>query len=203
MDLQEIWKATEASSEKLPEINSITQLNSKGLKNPLKQAKKMLGKNIIWSVVLAALYIPILFIYTDWQIELFIGITLLFTAWAGYTGFQLYKSIETNVTANNLLSELERVVSTLERWIKVQCQVAIFIYPFSATGGYFLGGVIGSGKTVDEFISRPIVIYALIATIIILTPICYYLAKWLFKLSFGKIIKQMKKLINELTEIEN
>ncbi len=203
MDLKEIWKATEASSEKLPEINSIDQLNSKGLKNPLKQAKKMLGKNIIYSVVIGIIYIPILFIYQYWQIQLFIGITLVFTTWAGYTGFKLYQTIETNVTANNLLSELKRVVYTLEEWIRVQCKVAIFVYPLSATGGYFLGGVIGSGKTVDEFISRPFVIYALIVTIIILTPTCYYLSKWMFNYSFGKAIKQMKKLIEELTETNN
>nr|MBC7613503.1 hypothetical protein [Pseudopedobacter sp.] len=100
MDLKEIWKATEASYKKLPEINSIDQLNSKGLKNPLKQANKMLAKNIIWSVVIGIIYIPILFIYPFWQILLFISITLFFTDWAGYAGFQLYKSIETNVTAN-------------------------------------------------------------------------------------------------------
>ncbi|MBU1373996.1 MAG: hypothetical protein KKG25_07395 [Bacteroidetes bacterium] len=203
MDLKEIWKATEASSEKLPEINSIDQLNSKGLKNPLKKAKRMLGKNIIYSVVIGLLYIPILFIYQYWQIQLFLGITLIFTAWAGYSGFKLYQTIEPNVTANNLLSELKRVVYTLEEWIKIQCKVALFIYPVSVAGGYFLGGVIGSGKTVDEFMNRPFVVYALIITIIILTPISYYLSKWMFKYLFGNTIKQMKKLIDELTETNN
>ena len=203
MDLKEIWKATEASSAKLPEISSIDQLNNKGLKNPLKQAKKMLGKNIMWSVVIGIIYIPILFVYPFWQILLFIGITLFFTAWVGYTGFQLYKSIETNVTANNLLSELKRVVYTLEEWIRIQCKVAIFIYPISITGGYFLGGIIRSGKSVNEFINRPVVIYALIITIIVLTPTCYYLSKWMFNYLFGNAIKHMKKLIDELTEINS
>nr|MBC7612753.1 hypothetical protein [Pseudopedobacter sp.] len=133
---------------------------------------------------------------------LFISITLFFTDWAGYAGFQLYKSIETNVTANNLLSELKRVVYILEEWIGVQCKVAIFVYPISATGGYFLGGVIGSGKTVGQFMSRPFVVYAFIITIIILMPICYYLSKWMFNYSFGKSIKQMQKLIDELTAVE-
>ncbi len=200
MDLQEIWKATEASSEKLPEIISIKQLNSKGLKNPLKRAKKTILSNLIWTIIIALIYIPVIYYYRFWQIQLFIGITLIFTAWGGYTTFILFKSIDSNVSANNLLSELKRVVTTLNKWMDVQSKVALFIYPFSATGGYFLGGVIGSGKTVEELLTKPIIIYALIVCILILTPSCYYLAKWMFRFSFGKVIKQMEKLIEELTE---
>lgn len=203
MDLQEIWKATEASFEQLPEIKSLAQIQPHGLKNPLKKAKNMLGKNIIFSIIICLIYLPIIFIYRFWQIQLFIGITLLFTTWAGWTAFDLYRSIKPNVSADNLLNELKRVVSTLNQWIKVQIKVALFIYPISATGGYLLGGVIGSGKNVEDFMKKPIALYALIICILVLTPTCYYLSKWLFNKSFGKSIKQMNRIIAELTETEN
>lgn len=202
MDLEEIWKATEASSEQLPEIKSLAQLQHQGLKNPLKRAKNMLGKNIIYSIIICLIYLPIIFIYRFWQIQLFIGLTLIFTTWAGWTAFDLYRTIKPNVSADNLLNELKRVVNTLNQWIKVQIKVALFIYPISATGGYLLGGVIGSGKNIEEFMSKPIAFYALIICIIVLTPACYYLSKWFFNKSFGKSIKQMNNTIKELTENE-
>ncbi|OAQ41589.1 hypothetical protein A5893_00280 [Pedobacter psychrophilus] len=202
MDLQKIWNDSEASTEKLPEINHIAQIKSNGLKNPLKRAKKTILTNLIWTIIIGLIYIPIIYYYRFWQIQLFIGITLIFNIWAGYTAFILYKSIDSNVSANNLLSELKRVVNTLNKWMNIQCKVALFIYPFSATGGYFLGGVIGSGKTVEELLTKPIIIYALIVCIVVLTPASYYLAKWMFKCSFGKVITQINVLIAELTQVE-
>lgn len=202
MDLQKIWNASEASTENLPDITNVDQIKSNGLRNPLKQVKKSLFTNLMWSVLIAIIYIPIIIYFHYWQIQVFIGITFIFTVWAGYTAYNFYKSIEPNVSANNLLAELTRVANTLDKWMKIQCNVALFIYPFSITGGYFLGGVVGSGKTVEEFLDKPIVIYALIISIIVLTPLCYYLAKWMFRYSFGKAQQQMNKLIKELSETE-
>jgi hypothetical protein len=203
MDLKQIWNATEPSTQQLPQINSIKEIKSKGLRNPLKLAKKMLMQNIVWSVLIAISYIPIVFYFNYWQIQLLIGITFVFTVWAVYSAIKLYQSIQSNVTANSLLSELKRVDVILNQWMQVQSKVALFIYPLSATGGYFVGGVLASGKTVNEFLSKPIIIYILIITVIILTPLCYYLTKRMFKISFGKVLTQINILIQELTQIEN
>jgi hypothetical protein len=203
MDLKDIWNAAEPSKQQLPQINSIKEIKSKGLKNPLKLAKKNLLQNIGWSVLIGLIYVPIIFYFHFWQIQLFIGITFIFAAWAAYTAIKLYQSIQSNVTANNLLSELVRVKTILNQWMQVQLKVSLFIYPISVAGGYFLGGVLGSGKTVDEFLNKPIVIYALIISIMVLTPLSYYLAKWMFKLSFGNVITQINHLLEELTQVED
>ncbi|MEO5912209.1 MAG: hypothetical protein ABIP95_15065 [Pelobium sp.] len=202
MDLQKIWNASEASTENLPEISNINQINkSNGLKNPLKMAREKILTNLIWTILIGLIYIPIVFFYHFWQIQLFIGITLIFSFWSGYTTYLLYQSVDQNVSANNLLAELKRVVNTLNKWMHIQMKVALFIYPFSLAGGFLLGGVI-KGKTVEQFLERPIAIYALILSIMVFTPICYYLTKLMFRYSFGKLIKQMQKLIEELTETE-
>jgi hypothetical protein len=203
MDLKDIWNAAEPSKQQLPQINSIKEIKSKGLKNPLKLAKKRLLQNIIWGIIIAIVYIPIIVIYNYWQIQLLLAITLLFTIWAIYTAIKLHQSIQSNVSANNLLSELMRVKTTLNQWMTVQSKVALFIYPISASAGYFVGGVVGSGKSVDELLVKPVIIYALIACILVLTLLCYFLAKWMFKLSFGKVIDQIDVLIEELTQIED
>lgn len=202
MDLKEIWNATEPSTQQLPQINSVNEIKSKGLKNPLKLAKIKLKQNIAWSIVVGVIYIPLIVIYQYWQIQLLLGITLIFTIWAIFSAIKLHQSIQSNVSASNLLSELVRVKNTLNQWMAVQSKVALFIYPISASGGYFLGGVLGSGRSVDEFLSKPIVIYALIISVLVLTPLCYYLAKWMFKLSFGKVLEKINNLIVELSKVK-
>lgn len=203
MNLQEIWKATLPSTENLPSINGMENLDFKGLKNPLMQVKKRLKQSIIWSAVFALFYIPILLYFRVWQIQLFIGIPFLSTVWAGYSTYLFYQSFESNVSANNLLSELKRVLSIIKRLITEQSKIWIFIYPFSVIGGYILGGILRTGKTIEQLFERPIMIYVLIISVLIVSPLCYYLSKYMFKMAFGKILLQMEKLIKELTEINS
>jgi len=82
---------------------------------------------------------------------------------------------------------MKRHCESITTWLNNQQKVALIIYPVSATGGFMLGGVIGSGKSVEVLMSKPVVILVLIVTIIILVPICYYLAKWMCNYSFGNI----------------
>jgi hypothetical protein len=72
------------------------------------------------------------------------------------------------------------------------------LYPVSAAGGFMLGGFVGSGKPIEVFMSKPIVIIILVVTIAILVPICYKLAKWMTKKAFGQYADQLKKNIDAL-----
>ena len=82
--------------------------------------------------------------------------------------------------------------------MKVQQQAALIIYPISAAGGFLLGGVLGSGKSVEVFMSKTVVQVALLVCIIILTPAAYYLARWMYNCSFGKHLAALQKNINDL-----
>ena len=72
------------------------------------------------------------------------------------------------------------------------------MYPVAATGGFMLGGVVGSGKTVEAFLYRPSILIILVITVAIITPVCYYLAKLMFKYAYGRHLKKLKELIDEL-----
>ena len=155
--------------------------------------------NIGWGVVIAMIYVFIIIKFPVWQVFLTIGITQVFTIWAVYTAWQQYKNI--NPFASNslsLLAELERNYEGMNNWIKLQKKVAVIIYPISATGGYMIGGIMGSGKTIEQFFNKPVVIIALVLVILILVPCCVYGAKWLFNKSFGKHLAALKKNIDEL-----
>jgi hypothetical protein len=133
---------------------------------------------------------------TGWHLNSF-----HFSLWVLYTAFILYKKINISVSPDDsLLTELKRHYHSINYWIRVQKQVALFIYPISAASGFMLGGVAGSGKTVEVFMSRPVVMIALLVTIIILMPIASYVTKWLLKKSFGKHLDNLKKNIDALEQ---
>ncbi len=200
MDLEQIWKAHNPDTGSLPDIKTIGQLSLPPSDTVLKKLKTTLLTNMMWAVLCAVLYVFVLINFTQWQILILIGITLAFTVWALFTAFQLYISVNPNVQANGLLAELKRNRDAINRWMKIQQRVALAIYPFSATGGFLLGGVSSSGKSIEVLMAKPVFGWSLVIAIMILTPLSYLLAKWLFKKSFGKVVQQMDCTIAQLTE---
>jgi len=167
--------------------------------NPLEKIKKNLLMNMVWGIIICALYVFIIIHFQIWQVQVSISIVLLFSLWALYTAWLQYKKLNTSVSSNSsLLSEMKRHYESIETWLNTQQKVALIIYPVSAAGGFMLGGVIGSGKSVELFMSKPIVILILVVTILILVPACYYLAKWMCNYSFGKHLKTLQQNIKDL-----
>lgn len=61
-----------------------------------------------------------------------------------------------------------------------------------------LGGFLGSGKSIDVIMQKPVMIIALLISIAILVPLCFYLARWMCKVAFGKYTEQLKRNIETL-----
>lgn len=198
MDIEQVWKGHMAETSSLPDMQSIGQLKPSNQSNPLKKMKKLLVQNMVGVALCVAFYVVIIYFFNFWEIRVLIGITLAFTLWAIADAWRLYRSVNVNVSANNLLAELKRNRDALDAWMRVQNRVALYIYPFSVSGGYIWGGVMGSGKDVHVFMSKPIVWWLLIICIAIMTPLAYKLAKWMFKKTFGKVIIQLDESIVSL-----
>jgi uncharacterized membrane protein YqjE len=199
MDIEQVWKGHQAETGGLPQLQNIGQLRSSNQNNPLKKMRKLLVQNIIAVTFCIAFYVAIIYFFSFWQIRVLIAITLIFTLWALATAWQFYRSVNETVSANNLLAELKRNRDALNSWMRIHMRVAVLVYPFSAAGGYLWGGVLGSGKNVSAFMSKPIAAWALIASIIILTPLGYLAGKWMFKKTFGKVITQLDENIASLS----
>ena len=200
MSLEQDWKQiNEGSDDDLSSLLRPGQLNKLHSLSPLQKIKRHLFINMCWSIAVALLYIVIMVEFPLWPVLLTIGITQAFTIWAIYTAWHQYKNIAPFAgNSLSLLAEMERHYHGMNKWIKLQKKVAIIIYPISATGGYMIGGIVGSGKTIEQFFSKPIVIIALALVILILVPCCVYLTKWMFNKSFGKHLAALKKNIEEL-----
>ena len=185
----------------LSSLISKDQLHKISSHNPLSRIRRNLLINMIWAAIMCIGYIIIIFYFRIWQVQVGIPIVLVFSLWALFTAFIQYRKIDTAVSAqNSLLSELKRHFDSISNWIRIQKRMVLFIYPISAASEFMLGGVIGSGKSVETFMNKPVVILALFITILILMPAASYTAKWLFKKSFGKHLDDLKENIDSLEE---
>jgi hypothetical protein len=116
-----------------------------------------------------------------------------------FDSYKLYKLIS-KIAPFNLKQQLERNYAALSRWRTLQLRASLVIYPVAVSGGFILGGVVGSGKPAEQFLYNPKIIVALAITVIVLTPVCYFLAKWMFKVAYGKHMISLKAIIDELEE---
>ena len=170
--------------------------------NPLMKIRHHLILSGRMATVLSIAYIILLFFYPYWQLLVCIGILLLFTAAGAYTSFNYAYSIHPMIKADSsLLQEMEKHFRTIKKWGKLQNRAAIFVYPFAAAGGFMFGGMLGSGKPIELFMSKTSVQLSLVAVILLLVPASLYLAKKLFNKSFGKHLKSLETNINELKSL--
>jgi cell division protein FtsL len=200
MSIETKWKQMNDNDddEELSSLLNQKKLHSLSSKSPLQKLKRSLLINIISGIIICFAYIIIIAVFYIWQVQLALFIVLVFSAWTVYSAFLQYKKLQASVTSGPVLTELKRHHESFTKWIALQLRVSVGVYPISVSGGFMLGGVLGSNKPIEVFMSRSVVQIALLICIIVMVPAAYYLAKWLFHLSFGKHLKLLKQNIEDL-----
>lgn len=199
MNIEQNWKQlNEQGDEDLSGLLQPGKLKKLHSSNPLQKIKFYLLVSVIWSVLIAGLYVFIMYRFPQWPVLLCIGVVLVFTLWAGYTSWQQYKSIHPGTQGASLLAEMQKHYDAIHAWMKTQMRVSIFVYPVAVTGGFMVGGMMGSGKSIAYFLSKPPVVVALLVSVAVLVPLCTWLAKWMFRKSFGKHLATLKDNIDTL-----
>lgn len=199
MDIEKSWNDLKPEDQDWDNLVKVSLSKNREPLDPLFKLRRSLKMNIGYAILICILYIAAITYFTLPVFRITMILMLGFTAWGFITAIREYKSIEPGISTNrSLLEDMERHYYSITHWIKTQERVALFFYPIGAVGGFIMGGVIGSGKTVDEFMSKPFVIIALIIILIVLVPACYYLAKWMNKKAFGDHLVKLKENIDQL-----
>lgn len=199
MSIENYWNKIHGQQD--DDLSSLLQqpdLSKLSSHNPMIKIKKNLRINMAWGTIICLCYVAIIIYFHIWQVQLAIGTVLLFSLWAVLSAWQVYKKINSPVSAAPLLAELKRHYQAINRWMFVQERVGLIIYPVSAAGGFMLGGVLNSGKTLEAFMSKPTVLISMVIVIILLVPVAFYAARWLCRHSFGKHMKALKQNIDQL-----
>lgn len=194
------WKTLEGYTDNdLSRLINLSEISKIESQSPLLKIKRTLLMTIFGGIVFCGLYLFIIFYLEYWQVRLAMTIVLAFSIWAVYSSLHQYRNIKTDILANSsVLDELKRQQKSITEWIRLQIRVALFVYPISAGGGFMLGGALGSGRTIVDFLSRPYVGIIFIVLVIVITPICHLIAKRVYKVSFGNHLAIMQQNIEEL-----
>ena len=200
-NLEELWQRHQPDTNGLPDMTNLGVLKPVEGLSVLKRMKKMLLINLPFEMAIAAAYFIIMITNPSWQLVVLLSVAFIFTIWGAWGTYLLYRGIDAGVKSTSLLTELTRNRDALQAWTRLQMRIALFVYPFCITGGFLLGGIVSSGKSIDVFIAKPAVLYALPVTIIMLMPLSYWLAKRLFRSTFGKLLEQFNEYIKSINQI--
>ena len=199
MDIEKSWNEMPPEGQDWDKLVELSLSKKREPLDPLYKLRKNLKLNMGYAILICLLYIAAIIYFTLPVFRISMILLLAFTAWGFFTALREYKNIQPGInTSHSLLEDMERHYFSIDHWIKTQEKVALFFYPIAVTGGFMMGGVVGSGKTVGEFMSKPIVIIAFIIILIVLMPVCYYLAKWMNRKAFGEHLDKLKENIDQL-----
>lgn len=201
MDLENTWRDSGRNDEMLIKIMQQKDHLKLHSKMPLTYLKRSLIVGICWAVLITFIYLALFFYFDVWQVHLSLVILIIFNTVIAIESYKLYRNTNALVSpGSSLTEELKKNYDSFHKWWRIQQRVSLVIYPIAATGGFIIGGMAGSGKPVDDILYNSFNLQILGIAIIIIAPICYFVAKWMFNYAYGKHLKKIKLLIEELEE---
>ncbi|HMO62680.1 MAG TPA: hypothetical protein PKC39_11810 [Ferruginibacter sp.] len=191
------WQPEDDALKRLLNKASLQRLKSQ---HPLLKLRRNLLIGMFWAVVISASYIAVFFFTNQWPVVLSLIVLLAFNTYILYLSYKLRQQIPQSIQpGEGLKQELEKHHKSFIRWQKLQERLAILVYPIAATGGFILGGTTSSGKSFEALLARPFFLVALLITVAVLVPLCFLLARWMFKIAYGRHLKNLQQHIDELS----
>ncbi|MBN8578706.1 MAG: hypothetical protein J0L66_17330 [Cytophagales bacterium] len=197
MDLNEAWK--KLAEEKLQQPFGETVAVNKKSKHPVQKLINNLLFTLGFVVFFETAFIALAVVMPQPIVK--IGMVFMMAVYVFYflINFRILKHIRATFRLDeNVVHTLRAIYNNTLQSLKMQRRASLFIYPLAGTSGFFLGLSIESN--VLEMLQNKFTWLALVVTVAILTPISYYLAVWLEKISYGKYLHQLHTMINELSQ---
>ncbi len=196
MDLQEVWKKLEHDKLEKPVLGAI-EIRKKS-KHPVQKLKRNYLYTTGFSVLFLIGFIILFFLFDEWLVKG--GLILVILSYIFYliTNFSMYRKIQVALPVDgNLKAALQHTHDFITDNIRFQKLTSIFIYPIAGVSGFMMGGAIGSGN-ITKMMQNKYVLISMLVTIAILTPLSHWLASWMYKISYGKCLTELKERIAEL-----
>lgn len=194
MKLEDIWKKLEEERLEIPSPERVNPWKSTS-RHPVEKLKRAYLYSTGFSVFFLLLFVAMIFVFPHPLVKA--GIALVVAGYVFFlvTNLSMYRHINRfDVSAMNLKSTLQETYDIIRENIRFQEKAALLIYPVATAAGFLMGAA-ASGADISKFIQRTEVPYILAGLTIILTPIAYYAARWLHKVSYGACLTQLRELI--------
>lgn len=195
MDLREVWKRVEAEKLSQPVAGAVEV--RKTSKHPVAKLKRAYLISTAFALVFLIGFIVLFFKYDEPLVKGSLVLVIVGYIFFFVVNFSMYRKINVALPVDQSLRKaLSHTHDFITDNIRFQERVGLYLYPIAAASGFLMGGA--SGGDLDGMLQKKVVLIILLVTVAILTPIGFYLARWMYKVSYGKCLIEIKGLINEL-----
>jgi len=199
MDLKEAWKKLEQEKLNQPVLGAAEV--RKTSKHPVQKLIQLSKVTLGFAVFFELGFIYLFIIMVQPIVKVFLVIMMIAYLFFFLVNYRILKDIQQSFRLDlNLKSTLKQVYNNMMSTLAFQRKASIIIYPLAATAGFLMG--LAVEKDAAVMMQKWQVILALVISIIILTPSCYYLARWMEKVSYGKYLNQLRALIEQFENEE-
>jgi hypothetical protein len=196
MELGELWKKLDSDKLSKPVLGSV-HIQKKS-KHPVEKLKNAYLWTTGFSLAFLIGFVVLFFLFDETVVKAGLLFMIVSYTLAVAINFLVYRKVKAVLPIDRSLKEvLSRTHDFITKNIRLQERVALFVYPFAATSGFLMGASMGSGNLMELLESKKVII-TLVITSIVLTPFSFYLARWMYKASYGKCLIELKALIDEL-----
>jgi hypothetical protein len=201
MDLENIWQQKGGSDEELNRLLEQGDFSKLSSRLPLKKLKANLLIGIIWAILITIIYVVVFFYFPIWQVRVTLAVLVISNTLILIDSWNLYRQVPGILTPSNSLNEeLTLHYNSFQRWWSLQQKLSLFIYPIALIGGFILGGVVASEKRVEELLFNSKMLGILGITLLVMVPLCYLGARWMFNYAYGTHLEEIKATIDELSQ---
>lgn len=195
MDLKEAWKKLE--QEKLTQpvagVEEVYKTSKHPVQKLIRSFKIALGFVVFFELAFAYLAIAMPQPIVKGAMVLMMVVYIFYFV-ANYQTLQHIN--RTFRMDHNLAHTLQSIYNNTQQSLKFQRRSAVFIYPLAATCGFLFG--LSIERNVLELLQNRSVWVSLLITISVLTPISYFVAIQLERVSYGRYLSQLRNLIHQL-----
>jgi hypothetical protein len=196
MELGELWKKLDSDKLSKPVLGAVHI--QKRSKHPVQKLKNAYLWTSGFSFVFLIGFIILFFLFDETIVKA--GLVFMIASYIFFfaANFSMYRKVNMVLPIDQSLKKvLEYTHQFITENIRFQERVALFIYPFAAAAGFLMGGSAGSGNVMKMLQAKEVIVI-MVVTSAVLTPVGFYLTRWLYKVSYEKCLKELKARIDEL-----
>lgn len=192
--INELWKNLSSEQPRQPISNETLLYWQHRSNDPLNKLRKNIQINITYTVVLGLAWTFLFFWADHFWIRFLLGIMV-----AGHVAGLLYnrwllREVVVTPPADTLIRErLTHLSHRMLQGLRSLEYVALFFYPISITSGVCLA--LASENKLDLLVTDTLLQSILAIVLLVLTPACYFLTRWLNKIAFGNEVKRLQALV--------
>ena len=199
MDLHKAWKKLESDKFSKPVVGSVHVLKTS--KHPVQKLIQLFKITLGFTIFFALGFMYLLGIMSQPIVKVFLVIMIIVYAFFFFLNYKTLVKIQQSFRLDlNLKSTLKQVYDNTIATLSFQRKASLIIYPLAATAGFLMG--LAAETDAAMMMQKWQVQVILLIAIIILTPACYFLARWMEKIIYQKYLNQLRDLIQQFEKDE-